>query len=144
MDDCSDKNYQELKKFVTGLGAAAFGVCSFEQGGMGFAISIAIRLSRKVLDEIIDRPTRLYFYHYRQANNLLDHITMRLSNFIQEKGFDAVPIPASVIVDWEKQTAHLSHKNIAELSGIGWLGRSNLIVHPEYGSQIRLATVLTE
>jgi epoxyqueuosine reductase QueG len=69
---------------------------------------------------------------------------MRLSNFIQQKGFNAVPIPASAIVDWEKQAAHLSHKKIAQDAGMGWLGRSNLVIHPEYGAHLRLATVLTD
>jgi epoxyqueuosine reductase QueG len=111
---------------------------------MDFAVSVAVSLSKKILSEITDHPTKLYFHHYRQANNLLDHITMRMANFIQEKGFNALPIPASVIVDWEKQSGHLSHKKIAQLAGIGWLGRNNLIVHPKYGSHIRLATVLTD
>lgn len=141
-----NKNYNTLKKFAVELGAAAFGVCEAEKltEDLNFAVSIAVRLSRKVLDEITDKPTKLYFHHYRQANNLLDHIAMRLANFIQKLGSNALPIPASQIVDWQKQTAHLSHKRIARLAGIGWLGRHNLIVHPEYGSQIRLVTVLTD
>jgi len=138
-------NYQKLKKLAADLGAAAFGVCDFkEKKGLDFAVSAAIRLSKSVLDEIEDRPTKLYFHHYRQANSLLDHIAMRISNFIQSEGFNALPVPASQIVDWEKQTAYLSHKKIAELAGIGWLGRNNLIVHPEFGSQIRLMTILTD
>ncbi len=141
-----NKNYDTLKKFAVELGASAFGVCETEEltADLNFAVSIAVRLSKKVLDEITDKPTKLYFHHYKQANNLLDHIAMRLANFIQQQGYNALPIPASQIVDWQKQTAHLSHKRIAHLAGIGWLGRHNLIVHPEYGSQIRLVTVLTD
>lgn len=138
-------NYQKLKKQAADLGAAAFGVCDFkEKAGLDFAVSAAIRLSKSVLDEIEDRPTKMYFHHYRQANSLLDHIAMRISNFIQSEGFNALPVPASQIVDWEKQTAYLSHKKIAELAGIGWLGHNNLIVHPQFGSQVRLVTILTD
>lgn len=139
------ENYQKLKKIADDLGVSAFGVCAIkEKAGLDFAVSMAIRLSKSVLNEIEDKPTRLYFHHYRQANNLLDHVAMRVSNLIQSEGFNALPVPASQIVDWEKQTAYLSHKKIAELAGIGWLGRNNLIVHPEFGSQIRLVTVLTD
>ncbi|MBI4698521.1 MAG: epoxyqueuosine reductase [Nitrospirae bacterium] len=42
------------------------------------------------------------------------------------------------------QTAHLSHKMIAVRAGIGWIGRNNLLVHPQFGSGIRLATILTD
>lgn len=155
-EDPGIKNYKMLKKFADGLGIAAFGVCrtgdekknfSLSAGsieGLDYAVSIAVGLSRRVLDEIVDKPTRLYFHHYRQANSLLDHITTRMAGFIQQKGYDALPIPASQIVDWEKQTAHLSHKRIAQLAGVGWLGRHNLIVHPKYGAMVRLATILTD
>lgn len=138
------KNYELLKKLAFDLGAAAFGVCEIKKDNYNFAISIAVRLSKGILDEIIDKPTKLYFHHYRQANNLLDHIAFWLSNFIQSKGFNVLSVPASQIEDWQNQTAYLSHKKIAELAGIGWLGRNNLIVHPEYGAQIRLVTVLTD
>jgi epoxyqueuosine reductase QueG len=33
---------------------------------------------------------------------------------------------------------------IALRAGIGWIGRNNLLVHPEYGSKIRIASVLTD
>jgi len=151
-----NKNYEQLKSLAIELGAAAFGVCDIkkekegfnlqpaETEGLDFAVSIAVRLSRKVLDGIVDRPTQLYFHHYRQANSLLDHMAIRLTGHIQEQGFNALPIPASQIIDWEKQTAHISHKRIAELAGIGWLGRHNIIVHPEYGAQIRLSAIFTD
>ncbi|MEW6408612.1 MAG: reductive dehalogenase domain-containing protein, partial [Nitrospirota bacterium] len=96
-----------------------------------------------VLAEIEDHPTRFYLHHYRTLNALLDQIAVKIATFIHTSGFDALPIPASQIVDWDAQTAHLSHKMVAVRSGIGWLGRNNLLVHPEYGSSIRLATVLT-
>ncbi|MDD5449135.1 MAG: hypothetical protein PHO42_00860 [Candidatus Omnitrophica bacterium] len=149
-------NYNRLKKTAMTLGAIAFGACRIENEkksfnlpaqateDLDFAISIAIGLSKNILEGIIDRPTNLYFHHYRQANNLLDQITMRLTGVIQGRGFNALPVPASQIVDWEKQTAHVSHKRVAQLSGIGWLGLHNLIVHPKYGSRIRLATLLTD
>ena len=54
-----------------------------------------------------------------------------------------MPIPASQMVDWQKQTAHLSHKKIGYLAGVGWIGRNNLLVSKEYGSQFRLSTILT-
>ena len=77
-------------------------------------------------------------------NHLLDQTSLRISLAIQNEGYNAMPIPASQIVDWQKQTAHLSHKMIALRAGTGWIGRNNLLVHPEYGSRIRIATVLTD
>jgi len=108
------------------------------------AISLGKRLVTAVLEEIEDRPTPLYFHHYRQVNNFLDRAAFLLSCGIQDEGFKALPIPASQIIDWEKQVGHVSHKKVGYHAGLGWMGRNNLLVNPDFGAQIRLVTVLTD
>ncbi|MBA2124076.1 hypothetical protein B9J78_03975 [bacterium Unc6] len=110
---------------------------------LDFAISVAVLVSDSILSGIKNHPTHLYYHHYKQLNMLLDSIATRLSNWINIQGFSSLPVPASQIIDWEKQKAHLSHKKMAVLAGLGWIGRSNLLVTPEFGSQVRLVTVLT-
>lgn len=110
----------------------------------GRAVVLGKRVLDSVLDDIDDRPTALYFHHYRQLNFFLDRTALLLASFIRDRGFRALPIPASQLVDWEKQQAHLSHKKLGRLAGMGWIGRNNLLVHPEFGSQFRLVTVLTD
>jgi epoxyqueuosine reductase QueG len=78
------------------------------------------------------------------VNAALDQAALKLANYIQKKGYLALPIPASQIVDWEKQTAHLAHKKIGYLAGLGWIGKNNLLVNKNFGSQFRLVTVLTD
>ena len=41
------------------------------------------------------------------------------------------------------QTA-LPHKTIATRAGIGWIGKSALLVTAKYGSAIRLSSILTD
>jgi len=108
------------------------------------AISIAVRLSEAVLEEIVDHPTALYFHHYRQVNAFLDQLALKITAVVQSSGYNAMPIPASQIIDWQKQKGHLSHKHIAVLAGLGWIGKNNLLVTPEFGSRVRLVTVLTD
>ena len=151
-----NKNYLNLKKDALGFGADLFGVADIRNIKSKFLISqeilknldkavcLGIRLSESILEEIHDAPTKLYFHHYRTVNALLDQTSLKLSNYIQRKGFRALSIPASVIVDWEKQTAHLSHKDIGCLAGLGWMGRNNLLVNKQLGSQFRLSTILTD
>jgi epoxyqueuosine reductase QueG len=109
-----------------------------------FAISIAVPVSSTVLATIKDHPNQLYFHHYRQLNNLLDRTALKITCAIEAKGFRALPIAASQIVDWKNQRAHLSHKRIAVAAGLGWIGRNNLLVTPQHGSRVRLATILTD
>ncbi len=150
-----DKNYVLVKKFCRGLGINLFGVADISQIKNDFslpgqllekfdkAISLGMKLSGSVLEEITTHPTKLYFHHYRTVNAFLDQMALRLANFIQDKGFLALAIPASQILDWQNQKAHLSHKQIGYLAGLGWIGRNNLLVNKEWGSQLRLVSILT-
>ncbi len=107
------------------------------------AIVFGIPLSKLVIENLNDAPDLLYLHHYRQANYILDRTACEFANFLEENGFSSIAIPASQIIDWKQQKAHLSHKYFARLCGIGWLGRNNLIVNNVYKSRLRLVTVLT-
>jgi epoxyqueuosine reductase QueG len=150
------KNYLILKRFCQEQGIDLFGVADISSIKKEFllsekllakldrAVCLGVRLSRSILSEIENSPTRLYFHHYRTANAFLDQTTLKICNYIQKKGYSALPIPASIILDWENQKAHLSHKKVASLAGLGWIGRNNLLVNKNLGSQFRLATILTD
>ena len=111
---------------------------------LNYAIIFAYPLPRQVLEGIKDRPTLLYKHIYRQVNFLLDRTALELARWLEAKGKKALPIPASQIIDWEKKLGHLSHRQVGVHLGLGFYGRNNLLVHPEYGSQLRLVTVLTD
>jgi epoxyqueuosine reductase QueG len=146
----------ELKTFSLSLGARLFGVADTRSikkefnfsdeilKDLDYAISIGVRLSDVILEEIKDSPTKLYYHHYRQVNLVLDQMALKVSNFIQSKGYKTLPVPASQIIDWQKQKGHLSHKKIGELAGLGFIGRNNLLVNPEIGSRFRLVSILTD
>ena len=149
--------YYKLKSIAFSSGVSVFGIGDIDDlrsyfdflpidqtEGLTRGISIGVRVSDTVLKGIINTPTRHYLHHYKMLNMLLDQTSLRISLAIQNEGYNAMPIAASQIVDWQKQTAHLSHKMIALRAGTGWIGRNNLLVHPEYGSRIRIATVLTD
>jgi epoxyqueuosine reductase len=108
------------------------------------AISLGKQLLDAVIEDIEDRPTALYFHHYRQLNFFLDRGAFLLSSRIQEWGFQALPIAASQIIDWDNQRSHVSHKKVGRLAGLGWIGRNNLLVNPLLGSRHRLVTILTD
>jgi epoxyqueuosine reductase len=149
-------NYEKLGKISADLGFSLFGVAdvaeikhefnlpkvSIEKFSRG--IALGKRLLDAVIDEIKNRPTTLYFHHYRQLNFFLDRGAFLLASKIQELGFQALPIPASQITDWKKQQSHVSHKKLGYLAGLGWIGRNNLLVNPDIGSRFRLVSILTD
>jgi epoxyqueuosine reductase len=152
MDSCD-----ELKDFCRSSGADLTGIADlapFQQGWLTLpvnlllpytlAVSVAVRLDNEIMDAITTVPTTEYAEHYRKANMVLDSLTAAISVWIVGRGYRAEAVPASKIVDTENLLGAVSHKAIARMAGIGWQGKSLLIVSPEFGPRIRLATVLTD
>ncbi|MDD5771445.1 MAG: 4Fe-4S double cluster binding domain-containing protein [Candidatus Omnitrophica bacterium] len=151
-----EKNKLDLKNFCLSLEADLFGVADISDikneflispkvlAKMDRAVCLGLRISRAVLSEIEQAPTRMYFHHYRMINMFLDQLALRVGNYIQKKGYLGLAIPASQIVDWKKLSAHASHRKLGVLAGLGWIGRNNLLVNRELGSQFRLVTILTD
>jgi epoxyqueuosine reductase len=109
-----------------------------------YAVCFGLVLSRGVLATVETGPNPLYLHHYRQLNNRLDGIAYSLSREIERWGYRSLPFAASQVVDWRNQKAHISHKHVARLAGLGWIGRNNLLIHPQFGAQVRYNTVLTD
>jgi epoxyqueuosine reductase QueG len=150
------QDHRDVEVFALGLGFDLFGVADITGLRDGFllepatrtrfarAVSLGKALGHAVLDDIVDRPTALYFHHYRQTNAFLDRGALLVADRIQKLGFASLPVAASQIIDWENQRAHISHKHVGRAAGLGWLGRNNLLVNRELGSRFRLVTVLTD
>ena len=146
----------DLKSIATETGADCVGIADLEpfRGKLPslsrhliedhtFALSIAVRLDDAVISAITDHPTLEYAEHYRAVNSRLDAIAARIVFFIVGHGYHGVAVPASQILDETSLVGAISHKAVARVAGVGWQGKSLLIVHPEFGPRIRLATVLT-
>src|SRR4030042_953504 len=151
------QNTEKIKALCRQQGSSLFGVAdlrSFKKekillppslvDRLPYGISVGFHLSNAILEEIENQPTPLYFHHYQRVNILLDTIGLIVSSAIQDLGYQAMPIPASQIVDWKTQQGALSHKHVARAAGLGWIGRNNLLVNERFGSRIRLVTVLTD
>jgi epoxyqueuosine reductase len=147
----------ELKDFCRSSGADLVGIADlapFQQGWLTLpsdlllpytcAISVAVRLDDTIMDAIASHPTVDYAEHYRAANADLDRLTAEISVWIVSRGYRAEAVPASKIMDAENLLGAVSHKAIARMAGIGWQGKSMLIVSSEFGPRIRLATALTD
>jgi epoxyqueuosine reductase QueG len=110
-----------------------------------FAITIIVRLSDFIIDEIKDKPTFTYFHHFRTVNALIDQITLKGLLMIQEKGYKVLAVPASQTVNGleDKYSGIFPHKTAAVKAGLGWMGKSGLFISSKYGPRVRLGTILT-
>jgi Uncharacterized Fe-S protein len=141
----------EIEKLAKGMGATFVGYSYVEDklestlNKLPYAITIGVRLSDFIIDEISDKPTYTYFHHYRTVNFLIDQICLRILLYLQEKGFNAVAVPSSQTVNdkEDKYTGIFQHKTAAVRAGLGWMGKSGLFISNEYGPRVRLGTVIT-
>ncbi|MDH5483173.1 MAG: 4Fe-4S binding protein [Candidatus Bathyarchaeota archaeon] len=143
-------NSENLKKKVLEWGACIVGFADLEGvlpkrvEPLKIGVSIIVRLSDVIIDEIRNGPTPTYAHHYRTVNQLLDSMAIKSSNLIQSWGYKALPIPASQKVNDKKLEGLISHKMVATRAGLGWIGKNALLITPQYGPRVRLVSVLTD
>lgn len=124
-----------------------------EQGGPVVAsFPLAVSLGIRMFDEVVDllpggeRWVRISYKHdsYDVINSRLDQLGSRIAGQLQRGGYRAMPVPASKRADSERICAIFSHKMAAHLAGLGWIGKSCLLVTPDHGPRVRWTTVLTD
>jgi epoxyqueuosine reductase QueG len=108
------------------------------------ALSMAIALDDEIIDGITDRPTNDYAHLYWKINDMLNRAAFAAGMWIEKQGYKAKALPASYFADEAKLMGNVSHKAIARMAGLGWQGKSLLLVTPEHGPRVRLVTVLTD
>lgn len=153
---------QLLRDKASDLGSDFYGVANLEpvatvvreQGGtitegLPRAVVIGIRLPDSIVDQLPRRDDFAVAVNYRHhayevINWRLDLAVSQLASLIQNTGHKALPIPASERYDNERICAVFSHKLAAHLAGLGWIGRSCLLITPEAGPRVRWGSILTD
>ncbi len=140
-----------LKQNAVSWGADIIGFCALpspplsNMPALRYAVSLGVKLSDSVLSTIDNAPSFVYFQHYRTANALLDNIAFRLTRTLEAEGYAALPVAASQSLGKNNPyQGVLPHKTAAVLSGLGFVGKSGLFLSSQFGSKVRLATVLTD
>ncbi len=127
-----------------GASDCAFARVSDGLAGLPFAVSVAVRLSDAIVDEIDGKPTYTYFNHYRSVNFLIDQILLRTGLWLQDRGARYLTVAASQSRPDSPYEGRYSHKKAACLSGLGSMGLSGLFVHKAWGPRVRLGTLFTD
>ncbi|MDR1424149.1 MAG: hypothetical protein LBI92_06060 [Azoarcus sp.] len=110
-------------------------------------ISIAVSLPPDVLAGLGDGPTRPYYDAYGAANQKLDALALRCACWLENAGFRAWAQTRDHVSGGDtlnEYATRLPHKTVATLAGMGWIGKDALLVTKEFGSAVRLTSVLTD
>ena len=143
---------KEIENILLAAGASLVGFSCIESApspdypDFKYAVTIARKMSDTVIETIDGRPTMSYFQHYRITNTKLDLLALSAVDFIESKGYRALPVAASQSTPYAKGEYRgiFPHKTGALLSGLGYIGKNGLLITDEYGPRARVATVLTD
>jgi len=149
-----------IRSLAFSMGADYYGVADLgpardfilRQGGervarYPLAIAVGIRLPDDLVDLLPDGDAEgaIIYRHnsYEVTNQMLDHIAVRMAHDLQGRGHHAFPVPASRRTGDSEIRSIFSHKLAAHLAGLGWIGKSCLLVTPDHGPRVRWVSVLT-
>ncbi len=147
---------QSLPGEVLSLGASLVGladvspVASLPYPDLTRALSMAVQLTPDVIEAVRAGPTAEYALEYERVNVRLNQIADATCERIRALGYQAQFFPATIIrsaLESEYQRdlrVQFQHKTAATRAGLGWIGKSALLITPEHGPRLRLVTVFTD
>ncbi len=146
-----------IKEFCLRRGAAMVGVADLAPLKAGLptdppdllqpytaAISIVLPLDMSAVAAMMGEPTPAYASDCREINARLNAMTWDIVKHIENLGYRAEAVPASKKLVEGGTEGSVSHKAIAIMAGLGWQGKSLLLVTLKYGPRVRLSSVLTD
>lgn len=150
---------EEIKKYVRERDIDLVGIAPvsrFTEAPKGFhpedilpgASSVIVLGKYFPLGALLSRAKGAVRNTYLNSFAALDDCAYRLACWIEKSGELAVPIRADhpyPYYDPESQIGkgELSHKHAAVLAGLGVLGKSSLLLTPEFGNRVNLVSVVT-
>lgn len=141
---------EEIKRYLVELGASLVGFADLTSidtiafNNMNYGISYGININTKIIEGISEGPTNEYYEAYNNINSNLDSITKGCEEYIRKLGYNSIGQTSTYVTSDNNLTTALPHKTVATRAGLGWIGKNALLVTPEYGSAIRLASVITD
>jgi epoxyqueuosine reductase len=111
-------------------------------------ISLGLAIPDSIVDFLPERADVNVSCEYRVQgytvlNERLNLLASLVASFLNQKGYRSLPIAAADRTDEEKATPTVSHKTIAHLAGLGWIGKNCLLITPEHGPRVRFISILT-
>jgi len=116
--------------------------------GFNYGISIGRRLDNSILNNISEGPTKEYYDHYRIVNEELALLSDRISSDLNLNNIETITISPTVSTEQldtiyaETLRTDLSHKMVATRSGLGWIGKTDLLITKKFGPRLRLTSIL--
>ncbi len=119
-----------------------------ENRGYSYAILLIKALPKEYINKL-NRDTETDYTVFVNYENTTDELADKLAAVIQKEGYKAISQSENGIdirgeYDEKTKSSILPHKKIAIMSGMGWIGKNNLLVTRKYGAALSMCSVLTD
>lgn len=116
-----------------------------------YAVTLIRKLDDAVMDGVISNgPTVAYRELYYRVNGEIEAALRKIADYFTAEGIVSVPLLPTVSdheLDEQSRkelSSLVSHKMAATRAGLGWVGKTDLLVSSHFGTRARLGTILTE
>lgn len=127
---------------IVGIGDVSVGLPS-DLTGLSTAISLA--LIHPEQSQYAENP--IYEYRYPEIDQRLEYIQKKISKQLRADGWRFLGIPTDTTKQQNRLISKIHplfpHKTAATCAGLGWVGKSGLLINPHHGPRVSWATVLT-
>lgn len=137
---------KELKEYLLDNGATQVGFAYLPDTyykNMSSGIFISLKIPYNIIKSISDGPNIEYYNEYISLNNKLNYLAVLGAKFIEERGYKAIAQTTDNVKVSADYRTRIPHKTVGILAGLGWIGKNSLFVTKEYGSAIRLTSIIT-
>ena len=130
---------KELFDILRAKGAELMGVGDIEgiiDTDMKRGVVVVMHLPVDMVEVLKDHPTDETQATYAAFRQHIEEIIAAGADFLKSKGYNVI---TGMLGD-----KPISHKTVATRAGLGWVGKNNILVTKEFGSAIRLSSMLTD
>jgi epoxyqueuosine reductase len=117
--------------------------------GYRTGIGVGLVIPDSIVDYLPERAdinvaAEYRIHGYDVLNARLNIIASVISSYLNQQGYRTLPVAVAETTDTENITPTVSHKMIAHIAGLGWIGKNCLLITPEHGPRVRLGSILTD
>ena len=141
--------WEDLHSFLLDNGASVVGCGSLSQmpvakrDGYPAGISIGVALDPSLIEGLLDGPSQVFQENAASVRASLVRLRHSCVGFLIDRGHEAC-FSRSGITDEANYMSDLPHKTVATRAGLGWIGKSALLISEDFGAALRLTSVLTD
>lgn len=136
----------ELKELLYEIGASLVGfadLSSIAKNDMPYGVSVAVAIPAEIVKSIHEGPNLAYYDTYHELNEKLDRLVTAGAEFLKSRGYEAYAQTGDAVEEFGTYRTKLPHKTVATNAGLGWIGKSALLVTKSFGPAVRISSLVT-